>query len=178
MHSISENSVEKKLNLALESLQQQQEQMKEFATKSSVDELARRVQEECRNARIGAVHDMQVILENTVMKQLKLLAEGQQTLLETLAPPFQGRRSGRRRRHAEAGRPHDVAGHRRAEKSTINVHPRAALLCGDFAFPYMQCEAETHSSQNIPLATAYPICYNGSRMNSCLCAEERRPRRA
>ena len=58
MHSISENSVEKKLNLALESLQQQQEQMKEFATKSSVDELARRVQEECRNARIGAVHDM------------------------------------------------------------------------------------------------------------------------
>ena len=86
MHSISENSVEKKLNLALESLQQQQEQMKEFATKSSVDELARRVQEECRNARIGAVHDMQVILENTVMKQLKLLAEGQQTLLETLAP--------------------------------------------------------------------------------------------
>lgn len=86
MRSISENSVEKKLNLALESLQQQQEQMKEFATKSSVDELARRVQEECRNARIGAVHDMQVILENTVMKQLKLLAEGQQTLLETLAP--------------------------------------------------------------------------------------------
>ena len=86
MHSISENSVEKKLNLALESLQQQQEQMKEFATKSSVDELARRVQEECRNAHIGAVHDMQVILENTVMKQLKLLAEGQQTLLETLAP--------------------------------------------------------------------------------------------
>ncbi len=86
MHSISENSVEKKLNLALESLQQQQEQMKEFGTKSSLDELARRVQEECRNARIGAVHDMQVILENTVMKQLKLLAEGQQTLLETLAP--------------------------------------------------------------------------------------------
>ena len=39
MRSISENSVEKKLNLALESLQQQQEQMKEFATKSSVDEL-------------------------------------------------------------------------------------------------------------------------------------------
>ena len=86
MRIISENSVEKKLNLALESLQQQQEQMKEFASKSSVDELARRVQEECRNARIGAVHDMQVILENTVMKQLKLLAEGQQTLLETLAP--------------------------------------------------------------------------------------------
>ena len=61
-------------------------QMDELATKSSLDELARQVQEECRNARIGAVHDMQVILENTVMKQLKLLAEGQQTLLETLAP--------------------------------------------------------------------------------------------
>ena len=60
--------------------------MDEFATKASVDELARQVQEECRNTRIGAVHDMQVILENTVMKQLRLLAEGQQTLLETLAP--------------------------------------------------------------------------------------------
>ena len=58
----------------------------ELATKASVDELARQVQEECRNTRIGAVHDMQVILENTVMKQLRLLAEGQQTLLETLAP--------------------------------------------------------------------------------------------
>ena len=37
------------------------------------DEISRQIQEECRNARIGAVHDMQVILENTVMKQLKLL---------------------------------------------------------------------------------------------------------
>lgn len=37
-------------------------------------------------ARCGAVHDMQVIIENTVLKQLKLLAEGQQTILETLAP--------------------------------------------------------------------------------------------
>lgn len=37
-------------------------------------------------ARCGAVHDMQVIIENTVLKHLKLLAEGQQTILETLAP--------------------------------------------------------------------------------------------
>ena len=37
-------------------------------------------------ARRGAVHDMQVILENTVMKQLELLAEGQRTLLEMMAP--------------------------------------------------------------------------------------------
>lgn len=178
MHSISENSVEKKLNLALESLQQQQEQMKEFATRSSVDELARRVQEECRNAHIGAVHDMQVILENTVMKQLKLLAEGQQTLLETLAPRSKVEDLEGRRRHAEAGRPHDVTGHRRAEKSPINARPRAALLCGIFAFPYMQCEAETHSSQKHTPCHCLPICYNVSRMNSCLCAEERRPCRA
>ena len=60
--------------------------MDELATKASVDELARQVQEELRSTRIGAVHDMQVILENTIMKQRKLLAEGQQTLLETLAP--------------------------------------------------------------------------------------------
>jgi|GEM_PF-790640 len=33
-----------------------------------------------------AARNMQVILENTVMKQLQLLAEGQQTILETLAP--------------------------------------------------------------------------------------------
>ena len=50
------------------------------------DEISRQIQEECRNARIGAVHDMRVVLESTVMMQLKLLAEGQQTLLETLAP--------------------------------------------------------------------------------------------
>ena len=60
--------------------------MDELATKASVDELARQVQEELHSTRIGAVHDMQVILENTIMKQRKLLAEGQQTLLETLAP--------------------------------------------------------------------------------------------
>ena len=33
-----------------------------------------------------AARNMQVILENTVMKQLQLLAEGQQMILETLAP--------------------------------------------------------------------------------------------
>ena len=37
-------------------------------------------------ARRGAVHDMQVIIENTIMPSLKLLAEGQRTLLETMAP--------------------------------------------------------------------------------------------
>lgn len=37
-------------------------------------------------ARHGAVHDVQVIIENTIMPSLKLLAEGQQTILETLAP--------------------------------------------------------------------------------------------
>lgn len=37
-------------------------------------------------ARRGAVHDMQVIFENTIVPQLKLLAEGQQTILETLTP--------------------------------------------------------------------------------------------
>lgn len=36
-------------------------------------------------ARRGAVHDMQVIIENTIMPSLKLLAEGQRTLLETMA---------------------------------------------------------------------------------------------
>ncbi len=36
-------------------------------------------------ARRGAVHDMQVIIENTIMPSLKLLAEGQQTILQTLA---------------------------------------------------------------------------------------------
>ena len=33
-----------------------------------------------------AARNMQVILENTVMKQLQLLAEGQRMILETLAP--------------------------------------------------------------------------------------------
>ena len=37
-------------------------------------------------ARRGAVHDMLVIIENTIMPSLKLLAEGQRTLLETMAP--------------------------------------------------------------------------------------------
>lgn len=37
-------------------------------------------------ARRGAVHDMQVIIENTIMPSLKLLAEGQRTILETMAP--------------------------------------------------------------------------------------------
>ena len=46
--------------------------MDELATKASVDELARQVQEELRSTRTGAVHDMQVILENTIMKQRKL----------------------------------------------------------------------------------------------------------
>ena len=36
-------------------------------------------------ARRGAVHDMQEIIENTIMPSLKLLAEGQRTLLETMA---------------------------------------------------------------------------------------------
>ena len=33
--------------------------------------------------------NMQIILENTVMKQLRLLAEGQQTILEMLTPKSQ-----------------------------------------------------------------------------------------
>jgi hypothetical protein len=37
-------------------------------------------------ARRGAVHDMQVIIENTIMPSLKLLAEGQKTILETMTP--------------------------------------------------------------------------------------------
>lgn len=36
--------------------------------------------------RRGAVHDMQVIIENTIMPSLKLLAEGQRTILETMTP--------------------------------------------------------------------------------------------
>ena len=147
MHSISENSVEKKLNLALESLQQQQEQMKEFATKSSVDELARRVQEECRNAHIGAVHDMQVILENTVMKQLKLLAEGQQTLLETLAPRSKVEdleEDVAMLKQVVRMMSQDIAELKKAQKTPV---PAQLCCAGIFAFPYMQCEAETHSSQ-------------------------------
>ncbi len=37
-------------------------------------------------ARRGAAHDMQVIIENTIMPSLKLLAEGQRTIIETLTP--------------------------------------------------------------------------------------------
>lgn len=37
-------------------------------------------------SRRGAVHDMQVIIENTIMPSLKLLAEGQQTILQTMTP--------------------------------------------------------------------------------------------
>lgn len=37
-------------------------------------------------ARRGAVHDIQVIIENTISKQLELLAEGQRTIIETLTP--------------------------------------------------------------------------------------------
>ncbi len=44
------------------------------------------VKDIAEEARRGAVHDMQVIIENTIMPSLKLLAEGQQTILETLAP--------------------------------------------------------------------------------------------
>ena len=41
-------------------------------------------------ARRGAVHDMQVIIENTIMPSLKLLEEGQRTLLETMGPKTRG----------------------------------------------------------------------------------------
>lgn len=45
-----------------------------------------RMTEMADEARRGAVHDMQVIIENTIMPSLKLLAEGQKTILETMAP--------------------------------------------------------------------------------------------
>ena len=45
-----------------------------------------RMTEMAGEARRGAVHEMQVIIENTIMPSLKLLAEGQRTLLETMAP--------------------------------------------------------------------------------------------
>lgn len=44
------------------------------------------VKEIADEARCGAVHDMQVIIENTIMPSLKLLAEGQQTILQTMTP--------------------------------------------------------------------------------------------
>lgn len=53
-------------------------------------EIAKLMDEKSREAedRIlqQAARNTQVIIENTVLKQLKLLAEGQQTILETLAP--------------------------------------------------------------------------------------------
>ena len=45
-----------------------------------------RMTEMANEARHGAVHDMQVIIENTIMPSLKLLAEGQQTILQTMTP--------------------------------------------------------------------------------------------
>ena len=45
-----------------------------------------RMTEMAHEARHGAVHDMQVIIENTIMPSLKLLAEGQQTILQTMTP--------------------------------------------------------------------------------------------
>lgn len=45
-----------------------------------------RMTEMAGEARRGAVHDMQVIIENTIMPSLKLLAEGQKTILETMTP--------------------------------------------------------------------------------------------
>lgn len=44
------------------------------------------VKEIADEAKRGAVHDMQVMIENTIMPSLKLLAEGQQTILQTLTP--------------------------------------------------------------------------------------------
>ena len=45
-----------------------------------------RMTEMANEARHGAVHDMQVMIENTIMPSLKLLAEGQQTILQTMTP--------------------------------------------------------------------------------------------
>lgn len=47
---------------------------------------AQQVKDIADEARRGAVHDIQVIIENTVSKQLELLAEGQRTIIETLTP--------------------------------------------------------------------------------------------
>lgn len=51
-----------------------------------LEEMEARMMARAEDARRGAVHDMQVIIENTILPQLKLLAEGQRTILETLAP--------------------------------------------------------------------------------------------
>ena len=45
-----------------------------------------RMTEMANEARHGAAHDMQVMIENTIMPSLKLLAEGQQTILQTMTP--------------------------------------------------------------------------------------------
>ena len=45
-----------------------------------------RMTEMANEARHGAVHDMQAIIENAIMPSLKLLAEGQQTILQTMTP--------------------------------------------------------------------------------------------
>ena len=45
-----------------------------------------RMTEMANEAWHGAAHDMQVIIENTIMPSLKLLAEGQQTILQTMTP--------------------------------------------------------------------------------------------
>ena len=44
------------------------------------------VKDIAEEARRGAVHDMQAIIENAIMPSLKLLAEGQQTILQTMTP--------------------------------------------------------------------------------------------
>ena len=51
-----------------------------------LEEMEKRLTAKTEEARHGAVHDMQVIIENTIMPSLKLLAEGQQTILKTMAP--------------------------------------------------------------------------------------------
>ena len=51
-----------------------------------MEEMEDRLTAKAEEARRGAVHEMQVIIENPIMPSLKLLAEGQQTILQTMAP--------------------------------------------------------------------------------------------
>ena len=51
-----------------------------------LEAMEERLTAKAEETRRGAVHDMQVIIENTIMPSLKLLAEGQQTIQETLTP--------------------------------------------------------------------------------------------
>lgn len=51
-----------------------------------LEEMEDRLTTKTEEARRGAVHDIQVIIENTISKQLELLAEGQRTIIETLTP--------------------------------------------------------------------------------------------